>query len=129
MPLENMSDRELLEELVRREQSRKKWVYVKIVVAVIVIALLAVLVFQYIIPMVGYIEDIDKSMIDIQAEVDGIKLEADQMFAEFEEKLNEIDLEGINSFAEKLNSLNLDGVVETVEKLGNLINKFPRLFN
>ena len=78
MPPEEMSDHELLMELIADKRKRDIFRYVKIGAAVVIIALLAFFIIKYIKPLVGYVEEISSSasqMDELLAQMDVEELE------------------------------------------------------
>ena len=128
MPYENMTEREMLVELMEDKKRRDRFRYVKIAAAVLILILIIVFAVKFLVPMTGYVKSIEESMTGIQAEVDAIKGQAQTLMEDMQSKLDEMDLESLQELSDKLQDVDMDSVKETVEKLGNLVNKFPWLF-
>ncbi len=128
MPLENMTDHEILVELLKEKRLRDRLRYVKI--AAIVVVLIAVVVFavKFVVPVSNYTKEINQSMTRIEAEVESVKLQAEDTMKSINDKLSEVDMESVKSFTEKLKGIDFDAIEGVIEKLGNLVNKFPILF-
>ena len=128
MPYENMTEREMLAELMEDKRRRDKLRWVKIAVAAVVLILVIVFAVKYIVPMSGYVKEIEASMSTIEKEVDAMKDQAQSIMNDMQSKLDEVDLEGLKSIAQKLEDIDFDSVKDTAVKFGNLVNKFPWLF-
>lgn len=128
MPLENMTDHEILVELLKEKRLRDRLRYVKI--AAIVVVLIAVVVFavKFVVPISNYTKEINQSMTRIEAEVESVKLQAEDTMKTINDKLSEVDMDSVKSFTEKLKGIDFDSIEGVIEKLGNLVNKFPILF-
>ena len=128
MPFENMTEREMLIQLMEDKQRRDKMRYVKIALIAVVLILLIVFAVKYIVPMAGYVKEIDQSMVTIQSEVDAMKSQAESLMSDMQSKLDSVDLDELKGISEKLDGIDFSALSEIIEKFGNLVNKFPILF-
>ena len=128
MPLENMTEREMLEELIAEKKRRDRMRPVWIAAAAVLVVLIAVFVVRFMVPIGGYVRSIEESMTYMQSEVEAVKEQAVTVMNDIQTKMEDIDIEGIKKMSEMLDQIDVDAASDVLQKLGNLVNKFPFLF-
>jgi len=128
MPLENMTEREMLEELIAEKKRRDRMRPVWIAAAAVLVVLIAVFVVRFMVPIGGYVRSIEESMTYMQSEVEAVKEQAVTIMNDIQTKMEDIDIEGIKKMSEMLDQIDVDAASDVLQKLGNLVNKFPFLF-
>ena len=118
--LEEMTDRELLLELVRGQRREAKLRYVKWGIAAVLVIAAAVLLALYIPKVNVTLSNLDNVAAMVETEIDNIKGPIENAMEQLEE---------FKSLGETLGNFDIEGFNNVITKLENLTNKVPWLFN
>ena len=107
--VETMTDRAILEELLREKRRSETMRWIKIAVTVLVLILLAVLLFKIVPGIIQFFRNINDTMEQLRGGMDQIRETAD----------------GLKQSISGWSTNGLETIKEAAEKLGDLLNMLP----
>ena len=137
--LDTMTDRELLMELVEDKRRQERYRNIKLAVIGVIVLAVVILLIRVVPPVVRTFRQVDGFMqslesADFSNTIQNLEQEIDSIRGEFSGAMDKVsELESsfgkIQELGSKLEGIDFDGLSEVINKLGNLVNKFPFLFN
>jgi len=126
--MQEMTDRELLMELLEDKRRQEKERKVKYWVLAAVVLVIAVLLVIYIPKAAAFFDNVNRTMAMMETEVDNIKVSFDSAM----QKIDELENSGLADLAElseQLKGIDFDALGQMIERMNTFMEKLPILFN
>ncbi len=128
--IDNMTDHELLVELVRAKRRQGFWRGVRIVFVLLLIAAIVTLCYLYMPKILTPIREYQQTMADLQSSIDRFNSSLDKfdsMSADAKTQIDQMTTQA-QDLLDQINALGLDKLQENVQKLEEAMGKMSSFF-
>ncbi|MBQ9330789.1 MAG: hypothetical protein IJ221_07425 [Oscillibacter sp.] len=125
-PIEDMTDREILAELLAEKRRAEKWRYVGLGVRLAVLAVVAALCLRYLPPVLSFARDAYAAVETANAQV----AQARQQMEGIRSQLSDLQTtaEGIRTAVAGIQDIGSAALESAADRLNDLLSRFPRLW-